>query len=1011
MKKVALVLVLALLLSCITAPSVYAVSRDAYAGFACNKFDETTNPSCTTNNFLGAAGANKIYTYRNVNFGETGAELINIGIAAAPGYGDIVRIFIDDPNGTPIATIPVQAVAWGTVVEHSSMLTPLIKGVHDVYLKTGAQTANFYNIVFDEASGATRKYMEYDPDACSYKDIADSPWKNEIELLKGLGFLEDPEEDNLYYPTMPVTRSKFVGIASKLLGDTAEYGGENKFTDVVNDTPYADEINNLAGMGYINGHGDGTFRPYGFITVKDASAILCRILGYHMYADANGDLLAVARRKSILEGLKPNDILTEETMAKIIKNAIDAPMNQIVGIDTSGYNIYKENTEGILSVTSNIFHGEGMVTMSEITALAVPESDLDDTEIIIGNDKYLLGDSHAEMFIGFDCEFYYKKEKSSDRIIIGIQPMPYVDITDITTKDCDIITISENMLEYYDENGKEKTITIPSGTHIFYNGKAIDDKLSNLISDDFRGKVRYVENKNENALFVEEYTNIVIGTSNKAERSIYDIFEAKKYTFSDDKYISFVSKDGEPVDYKQIKPDTVAMMYMSKNATGKKLVRVEISDEKVTGKVTKKQDDKIYIDNVAYVAAKECTEIFTLNSDVTCALNGYGEIVWVTDGATTSESGYKIAWLINYGKEDGAFSSEWKIRVLDTDNEIRAYTLRENCYVDGYRIDEVSTVFKDDMLNAPVQYKMGNEKVIEIDTVVTNAGGEKDKLAPVVTSGSSLYWLKKSRQFFSNTDKKNLFNLSENAPVLIRYEGETDATKFLWGTADDMKTETVDVKAWSFDFSFGMADIILLDKIGVRETSASAFIIDEFVTELDDEGDSYIKVIGKNSVEEVEYTLKGNYPEVEAQITSLNKGDWIAPLLDSRGDIRAIDLIYLNGGASIHSYSFEGEIKTLEPNIHLTKNISEGARANILYEKYLWGDVIERKGDYVKVKYHGADETEYIHLGTQKAARFIDRPIGGIIETGIAVTDIVPGDQVLFEFISKNMYSAYIIGQ
>ena len=70
--------------------------------------------------------------------------------------------------------------------------------------------------------------------------------------------------------------------------------GENIFTDVAEDAWYYDYIIGSIKYGWINGYGDGTFRPENTITRAEVTIITNRMLGRSAdkaYVDSNMDSL------------------------------------------------------------------------------------------------------------------------------------------------------------------------------------------------------------------------------------------------------------------------------------------------------------------------------------------------------------------------------------------------------------------------------------------------------------------------------------------------------------------------------------------------------------------------------------------------------------------------------------------------------------------------------------------------------------------------------------------------
>ena len=81
--------------------------------------------------------------------------------------------------------------------------------------------------------------------------------------------------DGIFNPDKSISRAEFAVIAARF--DTGTYNGEDKFTDIRGH--WASEyINRAAERGWINGYGDGTFRPDQPITRAEAMTLVNSVL-------------------------------------------------------------------------------------------------------------------------------------------------------------------------------------------------------------------------------------------------------------------------------------------------------------------------------------------------------------------------------------------------------------------------------------------------------------------------------------------------------------------------------------------------------------------------------------------------------------------------------------------------------------------------------------------------------------------------------------------------------------
>lgn len=128
--------------------------------------------------------------------------------------------------------------------------------------------------------------LDLDYTGRTFPDIADSPFREEIETLAAYQLLGGCE-DGGFHPTDTVTRAEFCTMIATALNLSAS-GDAPTFTDVSADAWYADSISAMAAKGFVAGCGDGTFQPQATITYQEMVTILssvaawCSMEGYSL---------------------------------------------------------------------------------------------------------------------------------------------------------------------------------------------------------------------------------------------------------------------------------------------------------------------------------------------------------------------------------------------------------------------------------------------------------------------------------------------------------------------------------------------------------------------------------------------------------------------------------------------------------------------------------------------------------------------------------------------------------
>lgn len=110
----------------------------------------------------------------------------------------------------------------------------------------------------------------------SYNDVETYRWSNNAISTMTNGNILTGYEDGSFKPLQYITRAELATIAARFSSES--YSGENKFTDIGGHWA-ANAINLAAELGYVEGYGDGTFRPDEFITRAEVMTFLNRVLG------------------------------------------------------------------------------------------------------------------------------------------------------------------------------------------------------------------------------------------------------------------------------------------------------------------------------------------------------------------------------------------------------------------------------------------------------------------------------------------------------------------------------------------------------------------------------------------------------------------------------------------------------------------------------------------------------------------------------------------------------------
>ncbi|MCD7769161.1 MAG: S-layer homology domain-containing protein [Oscillospiraceae bacterium] len=153
--------------------------------------------------------------------------------------------------------------------EHIRYINGMGEGlfVPDGSLTRAEAATMIYNLLTDTTPG------DYDS---AFTDVSAGAWYYDaVSTLASYQILRG-YEDGSFRPNGAITRAEFVTVLVRLTGAEA---GDAAFSDVSGDYWAADAISAASAQGWVEGYGDGSFRPGSYITRAEAVTIVNRVLG------------------------------------------------------------------------------------------------------------------------------------------------------------------------------------------------------------------------------------------------------------------------------------------------------------------------------------------------------------------------------------------------------------------------------------------------------------------------------------------------------------------------------------------------------------------------------------------------------------------------------------------------------------------------------------------------------------------------------------------------------------
>jgi len=591
--------------------------------------------------------------------------------------------------------------------------------------------------------------------AASFSDITDQRVSEAVDKLVGFNIITG-YEDGTFKPDNQITRAEFAAIVTRMKGvaDNLSTDAVTGFSDLDNDTsrawarPY---VKAAVDLKIINGFEDGTFRAGEPVTYEQAVKMLVCAVGYEVVARSeynkiiatnpnatwSAGYIAAANKHGITKGVitaKITEPAARGVVAVLTSNGLDVPE-------------IKENEDGTFEkvdeeeeTNQNVEEIKGVVSGTYYTGLDAASVDIAQNEIMIGTgeDKqtYELSDAvkksiNFEDLIGKNVVAYYDK---LDRQITSIQAR---NNTSTIIKEQDVISISGDTVKYYNENGRNDSVSLSGYTKI-YNGKYYP--AADLANDFRNGQIELIEGGGQKVAKITSYQVFVVNSKSftSTEERIY--FKDGK-TYNGNGYYDFpAATSSKPEIYQNgtkkefsgslFSEWTVVNLLESPTVGGNKINKMYITSGKKTGTVKEGLDEEriVNLDGKEVYLTRDYAEnpnkvTFELNSTYSYVLDYTGQIAAVDKKAAASNTKYDYGYIIGADDE--------QVRLILKDGTDSTVAMKKNVKIDGVNVDrdDVKAKLEATALLAnstgcyqPVKYNITSSELTALDTVADSTG-------------------------------------------------------------------------------------------------------------------------------------------------------------------------------------------------------------------------------------------------------------------------------------------------
>jgi len=512
-----------------------------------------------------------------------------------------------------------------------------------------------------------------------------------MNVLRMFGLITDYYDFNTSFDE-EVSRADFADVAARLI-NTSEYKGSAIYYYDVLKSHYAyDSICMLTEMGIISGTGEKLFEPDRAIDDSAAYKILVSLLGYGDMAYYNGGYpmgyINMARKLELfVDSDTPN--LTRGEMINLLYNILEIPVLSVVGVSSDGTLKVTESEKGdtLLSIYHDIHSGEGVVNGARM--ISVNGYRLGEVDEVLIDDTIYVSESDMVEHLGQEVEFFwYDNEVEEKKELLWVNNIRenhnvlYVEVDESASFDS-----SSLVYTYYDQNDRQRDISLSRGTVLIYNG-CIEISGFDTILNKPKYTVKFVKRDGEyNLAIVNECENYVVDRVDTTNNLVYDKNSTKMPLSLDESkydYFTLENAEGGAVDISSLKAGDVLSVFRSLDGqyaeiilgNAAKVGKIKSLSKNKSGYDVSLEDGTYYMPMSVYDAIPQKVNA---GDSVKLYLDYTNDIAY----CTIEKIGDTAAYLIGIGEKDDAFAKELVLKLLLEDGSIAILTCKDKVTLDG----------------------------------------------------------------------------------------------------------------------------------------------------------------------------------------------------------------------------------------------------------------------------------------------------------------------------------------
>lgn len=509
---------------------------------------------------------------------------------------------------------------------------------------------------------------------------------DKIETIFSLGIMERTTDEYMHLEGK-VSRMAFAEWIFKILNydrkDEDFEASAQYFEDIAVHHYGAGIIQELASRGIISGYEDKTFRPENELTYQEAAIIIVRALGQAIHADLTGkSLYAYAREVGVLEDIKfgVEDNLTRGDAARMLYNMmyINVPGGAFSSQTVSST---KEGRKFIHAVMG-LDYVDGV--LDAIGGVSLYNNSVSDSIVSVNGFTYSTEAEYDYEHLGYFVRAYIDNNNNENLICYSVKKTEAIEISS-----GDIISYSNNVYKFRNENGKEKRESIETDFDFVYNKYYCQDITKmvpaygsiKLIDNDRNGKFDVVIVTEMQSLVVDK----VIGENeivfkNQENGSNISI------NLADYDLISIYTAEGYETKKSAIRQGIV--LTIIKNDKG--VIDIYVSDKTVTGYITANEigDDGRYVQvgEDTYYLTSDCyldSWSGNLGIDVLLRFDSLGKVASIESNYV---AGWQYGYILKVYKINDEFGEYIQLKMVNQDGVIVKVPVREKAIINAVTV-------------------------------------------------------------------------------------------------------------------------------------------------------------------------------------------------------------------------------------------------------------------------------------------------------------------------------------